>query len=310
MRLGVDLPYYADPALIRSYAQAVEEMGYDHLSFNEHIVGADPDANPGVQLLHTHTEPWHEQLTLMAFLAGVTKRIELAPSMLLLPLRPAALVAKQAAEVDLFSGGRVRLEVSVSWNPLEYQALGVDFHSRGRIIEEQIAVLRALWTQETVTFRGRFHTLSGVGINPLPVQRPIPIWMGGGLPGTDGVPRETVLRRIARLADGYKTLTAVTLERLRDIVARLRAYARDYGRDPATIGVEARLRLNATPDDPAAERERWQAEIEALRALGVTHLNVILPPGRTRLGPDERLARFRDFKTFYDATYAAAPVQR
>ncbi|MER3404742.1 MAG: hypothetical protein C4289_05905 [Chloroflexota bacterium] len=199
MQIGAIFPQTeigADPVAIRDYAQAVEELGYAHLVAYDHVLGANTETpeRRGRRWPYTFQHQFHEPLVLFGYLAAITRRIGLVTGILILPQRQTALVAKQAAEVDVLSSGRLRLGVGLGWNEVEYEALGENFHNRGRRIEEQVTVLRALWTQPLVTFHGRWHHITDAGINPLPVQRPIPIWMGG----TD----ERVLRRIARMADG------------------------------------------------------------------------------------------------------------
>jgi probable F420-dependent oxidoreductase len=160
-----------------------EELGYTHLRLLDHVLGADPQFHPEVPVFYyTYESVTHEPFTLMAYLAALTTRIELTTAIIILPQRQTALVAKQAAEVDVLSGGRLRLGIGVGWNPVEYEALGEDFQTRGHRSEEQIEVLRLLWTQEVVTYSGRWHQISHAGLNPRPIQRPIPIWIGSGRP--------------------------------------------------------------------------------------------------------------------------------
>jgi probable F420-dependent oxidoreductase len=230
----------------------------------------------------------HEPFTLMGFLAAITRRVGLTTGILILPQRQTALVAKQAAEVDVLSGGRMRLGVGVGWNPLEYQALNQDFHTRGRRSEEQVAVLRALWTQEVVNFQGRWHHITHAGINPLPVQRPIPIWMGAGSTASP-TPTEPVLRRVAQIADGWFPNFPPN-QAGREAVARLRTYVAEAGRDQAAVGVEGRLRLaGKQPEDWANELREWQD-------LGAT--SVVVEARRGGLGGVDRhiaaIQRFRE----------------
>jgi probable F420-dependent oxidoreductase len=207
--------------------------------------------------------------------------VELVTGILILPQRQTALVAKQAAAVDVLSNGRLRLGVAVGWNAVEFEALGEDFHTRGRRIEEQIEVLRALWTRELVTHEGQWHRIPDAGINPLPVQRPIPVWMGGE--------SEPVLRRAARLADGW-------LPHFRPgpqsqaIVDRLHALVREAGRDPAAFGIEGRLTISQVPE------AQWATELAAWRAMrGITHLCVhTVGIGLKR--PDDHIEVLRRFK--------------
>ena len=201
----------------------------------------------------------------MGYLAGITSKIQLVTGILILPQRQTALVAKQAAEVDILSGGRLRLGIGVGWNPVEYEALGEDFHTRGRRCEEQMTVLRQLWTNEVIDFEGRYHKISHAGINPLPVQRPIPIWLGAG-GGAAPIPTDRVLRRIGRVADGWFPMFPYDHEG-RDVMLKVREYAKAAGRDPAEVGMEGRVRLAGnSPED-------WLAEVSAWEELGATHLS-------------------------------------
>src|SRR5947209_8871183 len=200
MRLGVVFPQTeigSDPVVIRDYAQAAESAGYDHLLVFDHVLGGKLERfdKLGRRPPYTDESPFHEVFVLFGYLGACTQRLELVTGIVILPQRQTALVAKQAAAVDVLSGGRLRLGVGVGWNPVEFEALGEDFKTRGRRVEEQVEVMRALWTNELVTFTGKYHRLSDAGINPLPVQRPIPIWMGGE--------SEVVQRRMARIADGW-----------------------------------------------------------------------------------------------------------
>src|SRR5215470_7812153 len=179
MQIGVTFPQTeigADPVAIRDYAQAAEGAGYGHLAVFDHVLGADPTNRPGWQK-YTSQHMFHEPFVLFGYLAALTK-LELVTDVIILPQRQTALVAKQAAEVDVLTGGRLRLGVGLGWNYVEYDALGEDFKTRGRRCDEQIAVLRALWRDPVVTFSGPYHTIDAAGLNPLPLQRPIPIWLG------------------------------------------------------------------------------------------------------------------------------------
>ena len=188
MRVGCDLPYFEDPGAIREFAVGVEEIGYHHLGFSEHVVTGRGTSYPAN---FASNDPWHESFTLLGFLAAITTRIELNPAMVLLTLRPAVLAAKQAAEIDLLSGGRLRLAASVGWNREEIRAHNIDPATRAALFEEQIVVMRALWTTESVDFAGTHHQLDGASLHPRP-KRLIPIWMGAGNFGTGGVPSDKV----------------------------------------------------------------------------------------------------------------------
>ena len=182
MKFGVVFPQTEigrDPAMIRDYAQAVEAMGYTHILAFDSVIGANPDRPGGWDSQYDYRHDFHEPFALFAFCAAVTRRIELATGDLILPQRQTTLVAKQAAEVDVLSGGRLRLGIGVGWNPVEFEALGENIHDRGKRVEEQLEVMRLLWTRELVTYEGRWHRVPDAGIKPLPVQRPIPVWMGG-----------------------------------------------------------------------------------------------------------------------------------
>src|SRR5687768_14762170 len=229
MRVGVVFPQTelgGDAGAARAYAEAVEGLGYRHLLVYDHVLGADPEVHKGWSGPYDVHTTFHEPFVFFGFLAAVTSALELVTGIIILPQRQTALVAKQAAEVDLLSGGRLRLGVGVGWNAVEYEALGKDFHDRGARSEEQIALLRALWTAPAITFDGRWERVVEAGLNPLPVQRPIPLWIGGYA--------EATLRRVGRLGDGWFPWREPT-DAMRAAVERLRGYARAAGRDPAAI---------------------------------------------------------------------------
>ena len=227
MKIGVSLPVREledDLAAIRDFAALAESLGFTHLRIPEQIVRKD-------------SGHLHEPLTLLAYLAGCTTTIGLVPSVLVLPARQTALVAKQAAEIDILSGGRLRLGIGVGRSRREFQALGQDFASRGRRCSEQMQLLRRLWTEEEVVFEGEFHRLNGAGIDPLPIQRPIPMWIGGA-----GVPSEPVLRRIGEQADGWFALCAP--EEYSGLRARIDEYALKACRNPQDIGAESGIGIH------------------------------------------------------------------
>ena len=269
MRVGVVFPQTEigpDPVAIRDYVQAAEDLGYSHLIAYDHVLGADTRFHEGWSGGYALNDMFHEPLVVFGYMAAITKTLELVTAILILGQRQTALVAKQAAEVDVLSGGRLRLGVGIGWNHVEYEALGQNFHNRGRRTEEQIPLLRALWTQEVVNFKGRWNQVTNAGINPLPVQRPIPIWMGAG-GRLSPVPPETVLRRVARLADGWFPQFSPD-ETGRETVTRVREYAREEGRDPSVIGMEARI--NIIDGNP----EFWLNRARAWEDLGATHISV------------------------------------
>jgi probable F420-dependent oxidoreductase len=249
MRIGVSLPVREmenDLGAIRDYAQLADELGLTHLRV--------PD-----QVLRPDSGPLHEPMTLMAYIAGVTERIELVPSVIVLPSRQTALVAKQAAELDVLSGGRLRLGIGVGNSKEEYRALGVDFHSRGARCDEQLELLRLLWTQETVDFEGRFDRVSGAGLNPLPVQRPIPIWIGAR-----SVPSDAVVQRIGKHASGWFVLC--NPEQFPEVSGRISAAAAAAGRGSAEIGAEAGVAV------VGPRQAEWKSRIRGWRAAGLSHL--------------------------------------
>ena len=263
MKLGVIFPQTEigdDPIAIRDYAQAAEQLGYNHLLVFDHVLGAHPERfeRLGFRPPYTHETPFHEPFVLFGYLAGLTTTLELVTGILVLPQRQTALVAKQAAEVDVLSNGRLRLGVGIGWNAVEFEALGESFRNRGRRVEEQVALLRQLWTNELVDFDGKYHTVHGAGINPLPVQRPIPVWMGGTA--------EPVLQRIARVADGWFPQFAPGAESA-ETIERLRGYIRDAGRRTEDVGIEGRINMARTPEDG------WGAALEGWRELGATHVS-------------------------------------
>ncbi len=286
MKTGVVFPQTEigqDPAMIRDYAQAVEAMGYTHMLAFDSVVGANPDRPGGWDSQFDYRHAFHEPFALFAFCAAVTRRIELVTGVLILPQRQTTLVAKQAAEVDVLSGGRLRLGVGVGWSPVEFEALGENIHDRGKRIEEQLEVMRLLWTRELVTYAGRWHRVPDAGINPLPVQRPIPVWMGGEA--------EAVLRRAARLADGWITLqTFRPGPAAQDTVDRLLGLVREAGRDPTTFGIEGRVALaRVPPEERAKEMAAWRA------MRGITHL-CVNTMGLGLPGPEEHARTLERFK--------------
>ncbi len=286
MKIGVVFPQTEigqDPAMIRDYAQAVEAMGYTHILAFDSVIGANPDRPGGWDSQYDYRHAFHEPFALFAFCAAVTRRIELVTGVLILPQRQTTLVAKQAAEVDVLSGGRLRLGIGVGWNPVEFEALGENIHDRGKRVEEQLEVMRLLWTRELVTYEGRWHRVPDAGIKPLPVQRPIPVWMGGE--------SEAVLRRAARLADGWITLqTFRPGPAAQQTIDRLHGLVREAGREPAAFGIEGRVALAQVP--PA----EWAKELAAWRAMrGITHL-CVNTMGLGLPGPEEHVRTLERFK--------------
>jgi probable F420-dependent oxidoreductase len=284
MKLGATFAntvFGTDFGAIRDIVQTLEGVGFDSIATNDHVIGGHAD-RAGSEKVHTIETAVHEPFVLLSFIGAVTTRLELVTAILLLPQRQTTLVAKQAAELDLLSGGRLRIGVGVGRNWMEYEALNEDFHTRGRRIEEQVEVLRRFWTEELVTFDGTWHTLDRVGLNPRSVQRPIPIWMGSYF----GSVSERVLERIGRMADGW--MPQFPPKDLGPILERVRGYARDAGRDPSTLPIECGIRVDAG-DDP----QRWIDTALAYRALGATHLKVITYSGSFETPQDHLEAMVR-----------------
>jgi probable F420-dependent oxidoreductase len=262
MRVGVVFPQTeigSDPTVIKDYAQAAEQVGFRHILTYDHVIGGNPASRPGWKPPYSHLDSFHEPFVLFGYLAGITKEIELVTGIIILPQRQTVLVAKQAAALDVLSGGRLRVGIGIGWNPVEYEALGENFHNRGRRSEEQIEVMRKLWTQELVSFDGRWHKITDAGINPLPVQRPIPIWFGGS--------DERGWRRLAKLGNGWFPLLAPD-EKCRAAIEKIRLYAREAGRNPDDIGIEGRIGFGqGSPDS-------WLRELQAWKDLGATHVSL------------------------------------
>jgi len=269
----------SDPAVIRDYIVAVEAMGFDYLLAYDHVIGANPQRPGGWHGPYTYETMFHEILVLFAYAAAITKQLELVSGILILPQRQTALVAKQVAQVDVLSGGRMRLGVGVGWNKVEMQALGEDFSTRGKRSAEQIEVLRLLWTNDLVTFKGTYHQLDDVGINPLPVQRPIPIWLGGGA--------DAVLQRMARLGDGWMPNT-MPLEKAKRDVATLRTYLEANGRNPHEFGIDVRINIARQPQN------EWESFINEWQAMGATHI-AMNTMGANFQSLDEHLKVLRQF---------------
>jgi probable F420-dependent oxidoreductase len=261
MRVGVTFPQTelgGDPSAVRAYAERVEELGYSHILVYDHVVGADPTVHTGWNGPYDVHTTFHEPFVMYGYLAAVTRSLELVTGVIILPQRQTTLVAKQAAEVDLLSGGRFRLGIGVGWNAVEYEALGEDFGNRGKRSAEQIALLRRLWTEQTVTFDGEFHSVTGAGIAPLPVQRPIPVWIGAAsAPG---------YKRAGRLADGWFPMVGPG-PKLDEARAIVEAAAIEAGRDPATIGMEGRV-------DWRGDREAVADAVAAWAKAGASHVSI------------------------------------
>jgi probable F420-dependent oxidoreductase len=275
MHIGVVFPQTelgGDVEAVRAYGVGVEALGFHHILAYDHVLGADRAVHEDWAGPYDVTTTFHEPFVMYGYLAAVVD-IELVTGIIILPQRQTALVAKQAAEVDLLTGGRFRLGVGLGWNHVEYEALGQPFDKRGRRLSEQIDLLRRLWTEGTITYRGEFDRVTGAGLAPPPVQRPIPVWIGGS--------SEPALRRAGRLADGWfpQVRPGDDLERSKAIVA---AAAEAAGRDPAALGMEGRV--TADPADP----DRFRRQVDKWRDAGATHLTVNTM-GAGQYGVDDHL---------------------
>ena len=269
MKTGVVFPQTeigADPVAVRDYVQAVESLGYAHMMAYDHVLGADTNQHANWEGSYTSESMFHEPFVLFGYLAGVTTTLELVTAVLILSQRQTALVAKQAAEVDLLTAGRLRLGVGVGWNHVEYEALNQDFSNRGRRYAEQIQLLRAFWTNDVVGFDGKYHKVDHAGVNPLPVQRPIPIWMGAGA-RANPVPTDRVLRRVASLADGWFPQMQPG-DDAKFTVERLQTFLSEVGRESSSMGMEPRI--NLADGNP----EIWQAHANAWQSMGATHVSI------------------------------------
>ena len=248
MKLGVVFPQTeigADPGGVAAFAQAAEDLGYEHIAAFDHVIGANVENRPNFTGPYTKESMFHEPMVLFGYLAGLSKAIVLATGILILPQRQTVLVAKQAATLDVLLEGRLRLGIGIGWNQVEYEALGENFADRGRRCEEQVAVLRALWSENPTSFEGQWHKINDAGLNPLPVQRPIPIWFGGMA--------ESVIERVGRIGDGWyprfprlgqradSSVMPHHQEAPEAVIARMHAHARAAGRNPADIAIEGRV---------------------------------------------------------------------
>jgi probable F420-dependent oxidoreductase len=282
MKLGVVFPQTeigSDPDRIRGYAIGVEEAGFDHIVAYDHVLGHRPDDPATWAKLgpYTDTHPFHEVFVLFSHLAALTSRIEFATEVLVLPQRQTVLVAKQAAELDLLSGGRLRLGIGVGWNPEEFRALGMNFHDRGKRVVEQVEILRRLWRDELTTLEGQFHAIRAGAVSPRP-SRAIPIWIGGSAAVT--------FKRAAAIADGF--MLEDSLEAGPGAIASLRAELLEHQRDPMTFGLAARIDLREFAVEASLENARgWER-------LGVTHLSVNTMGGGIE-DPDRHLMLVRSF---------------
>ena len=319
VRLGTNLPEHLigkDPGAFAAFLTGLEQIGYDYVSMGDHVLGADlasrPDWAPyqGKRPLYDIDTPWHEPLVMFGYMAALTTTLELCTGILVSPQRQAALLAKQTAEVSLLTGGRVRLVISAGWNDVEYQGMGVDYHSRGRIMAEQIEVMRLLWTERSVTYHGEFHTLEAVGINPLPAK-PVPLWLGGV--------SKPVLRRIGQTGDGwFPYYPWFDPDRIRQDRDMIEEFATAAGRSMADIGIEGAIYFEDPRFDLPDDRERMPVDIDGCvrrahwwKDFGASTFTVSAPwadlgsdreieadrgIGREATGVDRHLRALDDFK--------------
>ncbi len=301
MKVGTIFPITeigTDPIAIRDYGQAVEDLGYDHVVVFDHVLGADPTKHE-LWGPYTHEYQFHEPFVLMGYLAAITTKIELATGIIIAPQRQTALLAKQAAEVDVLSGGRLRLGLGIGWNQVEYAGLGQDFKTRGKRVEEQIELLRLLWSNDLLTFDGKWDQIVDAGINPLPVGQSIPIWMGGWA--------DAMVQRIARLGDGWFAFFKPD-DAGKRTMDKFYGYVEAAGRKPADIGVEAWITLNNAqvlagweqkPEDkPERSPDEWCEEMNAWKDLGATHLGCWTM--YADFTPDQHIDAARRFKEAFD----------
>jgi probable F420-dependent oxidoreductase len=276
MKLGISLPLVdiqGDPVVVRDFAQAAEGLGYDGLSAPDHVLGVNVASRPDWGTRNTSKDFFHDPFVLFGYLSACTRSIEFSTQVMILPQRQTALVAKQAACLDVLSGGRFRFGIGVGWNPVEYVGLNEDFHNRGKRQEEQVEVMRALWAQPHVTFKGRWHTIDDAGINPLPLRRRVPIWFGGH--------EDVTLKRAAKWGDGWIMLAHPAGPVANAEFARLRRYVAEAGRDPKSVGIEVWVSTGeGGPDD-------WRKQLLAWKEAGVTHATVNSTYNR---GPHKRIA--------------------
>jgi probable F420-dependent oxidoreductase len=262
MQVGVVFPQTesgTDVGFIREYTQAAEELGYKHILAYDHVLGASLENRPDWSGPYSSTDVFHEPFVLFGFMAGISTNLEFVTGVIISPQRQTVLLAKQAASLDVLCQGKFRLGIGVGWNEIEYVGLNENFRNRGKREEEQIDLMRQLWTNETIDYHGEYHRIPEAGINPLPVQRPIPIWLGGR--------SEVAFRRAARLADGFMPQFPPDDEGIATI-ERIREYVREEGRNPDEFGMEARISLmDKSPDV-------WQQEFEGWKRLNASHISV------------------------------------
>ena len=264
MQLGALVPFTdtgGDPSLVRDFALQLETMGYDFLEAPDHVLGGAP--TPGQTIAG---DMFHDPFVLLGYLSGITSKLEFSTGVLILPQRQTALVAKQAACLDVLCRGRFRLGIGVGWNPVEFTGLNENFHNRGRRSEEQVRVMRALWAQDHVAFKGRYHTIEDAGINPRPQANKIPLWFGGH--------HDHTLPRIAKWGDGWMPNAYPPDQTALDIFGQLWKMTEEAGRDRSAVGIEVWTSLG---DGREAD---WRQEVSFWKKAGVSHVCLTTTFGR------------------------------
>jgi probable F420-dependent oxidoreductase len=260
MELGALLPLGdigGDPGVVREYALAAEAIGYDFLEAPDHVLGVNAASRPGWDR-NTNDDLFHDPFVLFGYLAGCTTKLGFSTGVLILPQRQTALVAKQAACLDVLCGGRFRLGIGVGWNEVEFVGLNEDFHNRGRRSEEQVQVMQALWAEPHVNSKGRWHTIDDAGINPRPKSGRVPVWFGGH--------HERTLQRIAKFGDGWMPNAYPPGQEALDIFARLRSMTETAGRDPKQVGIEVWVAMGS------GSEADWAKEARFWKQAGASHL--------------------------------------
>lgn len=279
-----------------AFVREADALKFDYYRLVDHVVGFVEEKHPEIEKTpYTSKSQFMEVFTFMSYMAGQVSNIGFITGVLALPQRQTALVAKQAAMVDLFTKGRFIMGVGIGYNSVEFQAMGAGFKDRAPRVEEQIDLLRALWTQPDVSFTGQWHEIIDVNVNPLPVQRPIPIYMGAGRKANP-VPPQKVLERIGKYADGFMPLFRINAStgKLEDdaleALSVVRQVARDHGRDPSKLGLEISLYTEGKSD------RQIKDEIDYLASIGATHIHARIAEGTL----DAQLDYLRDFARIRD----------
>jgi len=262
MRIGIHFPQAEIPhdyTVIRDYLQRAETLGFSHINTPDHVLQTrTPVADSPLAANYTTEFPHHEVMTLLSFAAGVTESLELKTAILILPQRQAVLVAKQAAQLDVLSGGRLQLGVGLGWNDPEFVSLDMNFNNRARRMEEQIEVCRLLWTEQHVTYEGKWHKIDDAGLAPMPIQRPIPVWIGAFQP--------VAISRAARIADGWQAMLPAPGEKSAAVFSDFQDQVKTAGRDPDSVGIEATIFSGKI--DP----ETWAVQIQGWIDCGATQI--------------------------------------